>query len=234
MPTIKIATARINEIDLETVTSSRRSRLCRRSPLSGHSTDFAQRNPDSLRRTRDRGCPDDHVRAENGLRATHCVSFEITWQVPRAPSEAELDSRVALQLSKYLGVNENSRGSGEVCKPKDVLRQLNCMQLPWLPMSLIGTRLERSESEVMTAMIDKVMNDKDRFTMTELAALRNDLLQGGMIDSYEAAELLQVFLMGRGYGVSPEAALDAVGRVEMAGCALPVLRHELENLALVM
>ncbi len=81
---------------------------------------------------------------------------------------------------------------------------------------------------------DKPLNDKDRFTMTELAALRNDLLQGGMIDSYEAAELLQVFLMGRGYGVSPKAALDAAGRVEMAGCAMPVLMHELENLAMVM
>jgi hypothetical protein len=94
-------------------------------------------------------------------------------------------------------------------------------------------RSTRSESEVMTAM-EKATNDKDRFTMTELAALRNDLLQGGMIDSYEAAELLQVFLMGRGYGVSPKAALDAAGRVEMAGCALPVLMFELENLAMVM
>jgi hypothetical protein len=83
-------------------------------------------------------------------------------------------------------------------------------------------------------MNDNILNDKDRFTVTELAALRSDLLQGGMIDSYEAAELLQVFLMGRGYGVSPKAALDAAGRVEMAGCALPVLQHELENLALVM
>jgi hypothetical protein len=97
----------------------------------------------------------------------------------------------------------------------------------------------RSESEVMTAMFENLMNekannDKDRFTMTELAALRSDLLQGGMIDSYEAAELLQVFLMGRGYGVSPKAALDAASRVEMAGCALPVLQYELENLALVM
>src|SRR5437660_1528437 len=87
----------------------------------------------------------------------------------------------------------------------------------------------------MTAMTnEKMTNDKDRFTMTELAALRNDLLQGGMIDSYEAAELLQVFLMGRGYGVSQTAALDAAGRVEMAGCALPVLQYELENLAMVM
>src|ERR1700720_4514440 len=97
----------------------------------------------------------------------------------------------------------------------------------------------RSESEVMTAMFENVMNErvnyhKDRFTANELAALRSDLLQGGMIDSYEAAELLQVFLMGRGYGVSPKAALDGAGRVEMAGCALPVLMHELENLAMVM
>jgi hypothetical protein len=85
-----------------------------------------------------------------------------------------------------------------------------------------------------TLMIGKVHTDKDRFTATELAALRSDLLQGGMIDSYEAAELLQVFLMGRGYGVSPKAALDAASRVESAGCALPVLQHELENLAMVM
>jgi hypothetical protein len=55
-----------------------------------------------------------------------------------------------------------------------------------------------------------------------------------MLDSYEAAELLRVFLMGRGYGVSPTAALDAASRVEMAGCALPVLQHELETLAMVM
>jgi hypothetical protein len=112
------------------------------------------------------------------------------------------------------------------------------MQLVWLPMSLIAKVVGGSESEVMTAMFEtmneRVQNDKDRFTATELAALRSDLLQGGMIDSYEAAELLQVFLMGRGYGVSPKAALDAAGRVEMAGCALPVLQHELENLALVM
>jgi hypothetical protein len=75
---------------------------------------------------------------------------------------------------------------------------------------------------------------RDRFTVTELSALRNDLLQSGMMDSREAAEVLQVFLMGRGYGVSPEAAIDAVGRVEMAGCSLPVLERELEGLALVM
>jgi hypothetical protein len=75
---------------------------------------------------------------------------------------------------------------------------------------------------------------RDKFSVTELSALRNDLLQGGMVDSWEAAEVLQVFLMGRGYGVSPQAAIDAAGRVEMAGCSLPVLERELEGLALVM
>jgi hypothetical protein len=75
---------------------------------------------------------------------------------------------------------------------------------------------------------------KDRFTVTELSALRNDLLQTGMVDAREAGEVLQVFLVGRGYGVSPEAAIDAVSRVEMAGCSLPVIERELEGLALVM
>jgi hypothetical protein len=77
-------------------------------------------------------------------------------------------------------------------------------------------------------------NFKERFTVMELNALRSDLLQGGLIDSREAAELLQVFLMGRGYGVSRQAAFDAAGRVEMSGCSIPVLQSELENLAMVM
>jgi hypothetical protein len=118
------------------------------------------------------------------------------------------------------------------------------MQLQQVPMSLIRQDgLKRSESEVMTAMngnaqdvvlVSEKLQDKDRFTQTELSALRSDLLQSGMLDSFEAAQLLQVFLMGRGYGVSPKDALDAAGRVEMAGCALPVLQFELENLAMVM
>ena len=75
---------------------------------------------------------------------------------------------------------------------------------------------------------------KDAFSIAELKTLRDDLLQGVQIDSREAAELLQVFLMGRGYGASPEAALDAVARVNMSGCSMPMLQRELEGLALVM
>src|SRR5258705_4781930 len=109
------------------------------------------------------------------------------------------------------------------CAPK--VRHFDCLQQSGLPMSLIPISGQRSE--VMTAM-------RERFTVMELAALRNDLLQGGMIDSRDAAELLQVFLMGRGYGVSQQAAMDAAGRVEISGCSLPVLQRELEGLALVM
>ncbi len=87
--------------------------------------------------------------------------------------------------------------------------------------------MTQEQPKVRTAM-------REKFSVTELSALRNDLLQGGMVDSREAAEVLQVFLMGRGYGVSPQAAIDAAGRVEMAGCSLPVLERELEGLALVM
>ncbi len=72
----------------------------------------------------------------------------------------------------------------------------------------------------------------EKFNVTELAALRSDLLQGG-IDSREAAELLQVFLMGRGYGVSQEAARDAASRVEGSGCSMEVIQKELESIALV-
>jgi hypothetical protein len=75
---------------------------------------------------------------------------------------------------------------------------------------------------------------KDTFSSAELTALRNDLIHDVLIDSREAAELLQLFLMGRGFGASPEAVRDAVGRVERSGCSIPVLQSELDNLALVM
>jgi hypothetical protein len=75
---------------------------------------------------------------------------------------------------------------------------------------------------------------KDTFSRTELMALRNDLIHDVLIDSREAAELLQLFVIGQGFGASPEAALDAASRVEMSGCSMPVLQREIEALALAM
>jgi hypothetical protein len=73
----------------------------------------------------------------------------------------------------------------------------------------------------------------EKFSVAEVAALRNELLQGGL-DSFQAAELLKMFLTGRGYGISPETALDAAGRIEGNGCNVETLHKELETLALVM
>lgn len=72
----------------------------------------------------------------------------------------------------------------------------------------------------------------EKFSEPELSALRSELLQSGM-DSKDGAELLQVFLIGRGYGVSPEAAMDAIHTVEGSGCSLEVIQRELDRIALV-
>jgi hypothetical protein len=78
-----------------------------------------------------------------------------------------------------------------------------------------------------------VPGGEERFTTAEVAALRNDLLQSG-VDHWQAAEMLSVFLTGRGYGISRQNARDAVSRMETAGCSVECMQRELEQLALVM
>jgi len=79
----------------------------------------------------------------------------------------------------------------------------------------------------------EVPGGEERFTTAEVAALRNDLLQSG-VDHWQAAEMLSVFLTGRGYGISRQDARDAVSRMETAGCSVAYMQQELEHLALVM
>ena len=73
----------------------------------------------------------------------------------------------------------------------------------------------------------------EKFAETELAGLRNALMQSG-IDLWQAAEVLSTFLAGRGYGVSTDQARDAVIRLEGAGCSYECMQTELERVALVM
>ena len=72
-----------------------------------------------------------------------------------------------------------------------------------------------------------------KFNISDVTNLRNELIQGGL-DLLQSGELLQVFLMGHGYGVSRDAARAAAGRVGSRGCSLDAIRQELEHLALVM
>lgn len=72
----------------------------------------------------------------------------------------------------------------------------------------------------------------EKFSVPELSALRSELLQG--FDSKDAAELIQMFLAGHGYGVSAEEARNAVARAGMLGGSLETFQREMESIALVM
>ncbi len=72
----------------------------------------------------------------------------------------------------------------------------------------------------------------ERFSVPEVAALRNEMVQSAL-DSQDAAAMMQLFLMGRGYGVSPEAAIEAARRVGIAGCSIASIQQELNRIALV-
>ena len=74
---------------------------------------------------------------------------------------------------------------------------------------------------------------EERFSSPELATLRGELMQGGL-DARQAAEIFQMFLIGRGYGVSPQAAWDAATAVGGSGCTIEALQRELGRIALVM
>ena len=73
----------------------------------------------------------------------------------------------------------------------------------------------------------------EKFAATDLSTLREELMQSGL-DSWQAAELISAFLVGRGYGVSNHAARSAASRIESVGCSLKSMQEELEKLAYVM
>jgi hypothetical protein len=76
-------------------------------------------------------------------------------------------------------------------------------------------------------------NMPEKFSVTELAVLRSELVQNGL-DAFQAAELFKLFLAGRGFGTSQEAAMDAASKINHSGCDIDVMQKELSNLALVM
>jgi hypothetical protein len=71
----------------------------------------------------------------------------------------------------------------------------------------------------------------EKFSVPELTALRSELLQG--LDSKDAAEMVQMFLAGHGYGVSAEEARNTVIKAGAVGGSLDEFRRELESIALV-
>ncbi len=73
----------------------------------------------------------------------------------------------------------------------------------------------------------------ERFTPSDLIALRSELLRSG-VDSFQAAEIVCSFLSGRGYGVSSHEARHAASRIEVPGTTAEHIQAELERVARVM
>jgi hypothetical protein len=73
----------------------------------------------------------------------------------------------------------------------------------------------------------------EQFSATHLGNLRTALMDS-RIDSWQAADMLTNFLTGRGYGVSPQRARDAIARLEGTDRALDCMQEELERVAVVM
>lgn len=79
-------------------------------------------------------------------------------------------------------------------------------------------------------MATKIMVEK--FSPAELSNLRSDLLQSGF-DSWQAAEVVSVFLAGRGYGASAFEVRNAVTEMDVFA-STESIQTVLEKVAYVM
>lgn len=79
----------------------------------------------------------------------------------------------------------------------------------------------------------------EKFSKSELSNLRNEL-QEYRSDSWQAADVVSAFLVGRGYGVNSATMREAVSRMEAfnsssdAAQAINAMQAALESVAYVM
>jgi len=73
----------------------------------------------------------------------------------------------------------------------------------------------------------------EQFPITDLAGLREELLQAGL-DSWQVAELIGSFLAARGYGVSHADTRSAALSLNLLCASLQQMQTELERIALPM
>ncbi|AXC12834.1 hypothetical protein ACPOL_3549 [Acidisarcina polymorpha] len=76
----------------------------------------------------------------------------------------------------------------------------------------------------------------EKFSMSELSSLRSELMQSG-IDSWQAADVVSAFLVGRGYGVNTITVRDVVTRLDPFSAsmdAMDIMQEVLETVAYVM
>jgi hypothetical protein len=84
--------------------------------------------------------------------------------------------------------------------------------------------------ETEARRITDIAHGIEKFTASDLATLRSDLLQSG-VDSFQAAELVTSFLSGRGYGISTDEARGVATKIEGFGSTVESIQAELERVA---
>jgi hypothetical protein len=73
----------------------------------------------------------------------------------------------------------------------------------------------------------------EKFSISELTSLRNDLLEA-QIDTWQAANVVSAFLVGRGYGADTVTIRDAVTRLDAFSGSTDTMQEVLEAVAYVM
>jgi hypothetical protein len=73
----------------------------------------------------------------------------------------------------------------------------------------------------------------EKFSLSQVAALRRDLLQRGL-DYLQAAEMINSFVAAGGYGISQEMARHIAIRLERMHDGVEALHRQLETCALAM
>lgn len=73
----------------------------------------------------------------------------------------------------------------------------------------------------------------ERFSMSELTSLRNELLEYRS-DSWQAADVVSAFLVGRGYGVNTATMRHAVDNIDAFCGSINAMQAALEAVAYVM
>jgi hypothetical protein len=72
-----------------------------------------------------------------------------------------------------------------------------------------------------------------KFSVSQVTALRQDLLQRGL-DHFQAAEIINSFVAAGGYGISQEMARHIALRLERMHDGVEALHRQLESCALAM
>ncbi len=98
-------------------------------------------------------------------------------------------------------------------------------------MQAKSTLTENLELSSMRGTQHKV---QQMFSPGDISLLRNALQEkAAEFDCWQCAEIIEMFLRSRGYGVSRQAARACIGRLEATNCDDEAVAEELERLALV-